>query len=380
MKQRKRKDGILELKNGKFQATVWYVDERGNRVKKEKSFISKKAARSWRDSFKTDIIRGAAGITSSQVTVEELFAKASARRESRLRTKWPDDTDQQIRNRLSHDRVTADHFKRVTGPTKKVVRITAADIEKYIDLRRGEKIRPRTINVELILIKNIFKLAPLIFRDLANWRPPSVVLLADSHRGRDRTLSYDEEAKIYTALEGKYQDIADFFLIAIDTAMRAQEILKLTPLNIHFEHVRFGKVGAIEVVATKVDKSKTIPMTPAVRDIMLRRCAQTEPDGFIFPFDNIRRVSAQYRIIRTMQSISKHLSIPYGRFTKGGWIIHDLRRTAINRMLGRTHYDYSTVSRIAGLSIEIMLKFYPRSDDDQMLTAVMRSVEKSVET
>lgn len=49
-------------------------------------------------------------------------------------------------------------------------------------------------------------------------------------------------------------------------------------------------------------------------------------------------------------------------------------------MLARIHYDYSTVSKIAGLSIAIMLRFYPRSDEDQMLTAVMRGVEKSVET
>jgi integrase len=377
-KIRKRKDGILELPNGKFHAVVWTVTADDRRVKKEKSCPSLTLARQWRNSFKTDILRAEMRIGQPRITIEELVKKWLKDREKWIRDKWPDDKETWIRRRMSIYQHSLEVFMEIVKPTRPVTQIKKKDIERYIEFRQKEENKNNTINRSLTAIKQCFKAAASLFPlELKGWELPRVDLLPESKRCRQRILSYDEEARIHDELLKISQDAADFFIVAIETALRLRENAGLKRANIFLEHDQFTKHGAIVVLATKTDKPKTIPMTALVREIMIRRLAEPDRGQFIYLKKDSRSTlrGALNHIEYAIHQAAKNAGVLFGRDTANGWTIHDLRRTAINRMLIRTNFDYVTVSKVAGVSIEVLLNSYARTDAERMQRAVERSDE-----
>lgn len=374
-KPRKRKDGILELPGGKFHAVIWTVTADNRRVKKEKTCRSLTLARQWRSSFKTDILRAEMRIGEPRITIEELARKWLRNREKWIRDKWPNDQETWIRRRMSVYKHSLDVFIEIVKPTKPVTRINKSDFDKYIEFRQKEENKNNTINRSLTAIKQCLKAAPSLYPlELKGWRAPEIIPLPESKRCRERVLSYDEEARIHNELLKISQEAADFFIVAIETALRLRENASLRRANIFLTHDQFTMYGAIVALATKTDKPKTIPMTPLVREIMVRRLAEERKGSIYFRKDTRSTLRGAINHVEyALRQASKNAGIAYGRDNIGGWTIHDLRRTAINRMLIRTNFDYVTVSKVAGVSIEVLLNSYARTDTARMQRAVERS-------
>lgn len=368
MTKRKRKDGITELSNGKFNATVWMVDEREKRVKKEKTFGTKTLAKEWRNSFKTDLLRGEIGITTARVTVKQATEKYIEHYEEYYKSKYSgfalklDVRMSPIRNALSG-------FCDVVGESKRIIKLSREDIEAWKKHRKAEGVTNQTVNYSLQHVRKCLNMAKVFYAELKKWSPPPIENLPQSKRRRKRILSLSEEAAIYTELQKADPEMADYFLILIDTGLRQIDAARLKPSQVFFQHPLF-QFGIIELSTAKTEAPIVIPLTQAIREILYRRIQ----DESIFTFANHSFGAIRAHVTYYVREAAKRANIPYGREIANGFYIHDLRRTAINRMLSRTNYDYASVSLITGVSVKVLLEHYARPDEAQMMRAMTRNV------
>lgn len=369
MTKRKRKDGITELSNGKFNVVVWYKNDSGDPAKKEKTFPTKSLAREWRNSFKTDLLRGEIGITTAKITLRQIVDRYLDYYENYYQSKYDVDS-LRLDSRMAPIRATMSRMMEIAGESKRVIKIDHAIIESWKRLRKSEGVGNSTINDGLKHIRRCFDMARVFYVELRRWQPPKIDNLPESKKRRKRILSLSEEAAVYTELLKTAPEVADLFLLLIDTGLRLMDAVKLKPISIRFDFPPYP-FGAIELATAKTEETIVIPLTQAVSQMLQRRIS----GDYIFSFAKGHPQTIKYNLTYRISKAAKAADIPYGRNVANGFYIHDLRRTAINRMLKRTSYDYKSVSRITGVSVKLLIEHYAREDEQQMLRAVMRGVE-----
>lgn len=245
-----------------------------------------------------------------------------------------------------------------------------------------ESISPETINKELGYISAALNRAPVMFKELQDYRPPKMPWAKVSKRKRRRPITEEEDVLLLDALRAPQQkreqprtahtrhDVADLFEINLHTGMRGGETVKLTWPQIDFgsEEIYLGK--------TKNGEDRFVPMNSRVREILRRRFESRNGSRFVFP--NPSGKLHRYDYLRTFKRVAVQVGLPYGRKTDNGFTMHSTRHTATTRLL-RAGHDVATVQEIIGHSDRTMTLVYSHASNRTKKLAVESLIRKPLD-
>ncbi len=144
--------------------------------------------------------------------------------------------------------------------------ITSRVITDYKTKRLSEQASPATVRNELRLLSHAFNVA------LKSWEwvqdnPMSKISLKElKARTIDRWLTEEEEVKLIKAAEGKlYGQLADIIILALNTGLSQEQILKLQWKDVDMTR------GTIETIRKKTGETRTIPINSTVLNLLTRR-------------------------------------------------------------------------------------------------------------
>lgn len=260
-------------------------------------------------------------------------------------------------------------IKAILG-TYRLRSITHGELEKYKDKRLNDPIvtkrklkdgtivetrRPRTIssvNRELMHIRSMLRKA-----QKEGWllRVPfeehdSLIKMSDERR-RDRTLSYEEEARLLAACEGPRKHLRPIIICGLATGMRLGEILKLEWSAIDFDR------HEIRIISTNTKRltAREAPMPSQLRDALLPLYDKRPDDGSVFGVSS--------NVKRSFRKVCEIAGIKHGGIE--GLTFHCLRHTAGTRMV-KQGMSLAEVARILGHADIKTTYRYISADSDVM--------------
>ncbi|HMZ21115.1 MAG TPA: site-specific integrase [Blastocatellia bacterium] len=175
-----------------------------------------------------------------------------------------------------------EHFGR-----KFIRSITHADLEAFklrrlqTETRFGGQRTVASVNREMEMMRRMLNFA------LRNgWIQKSPFHQGDSliskaeETKRTRLMSFEEEARLLAVCEGRIAHLRPIIIVAVDTAMRRGELLKLCWKWVDFDERIIHLPGTI----TKTRKARDVAMTKRVYDELKTLWEQStqEPDGLVF--------------------------------------------------------------------------------------------------
>ncbi len=265
-----------------------------------------------------------------------------------------------------------DHLKRYFGK-RQINAITLESLTRYKETRtsqpigsaKSEQAKKRmvaisTVNRELAVMRKMMRYAyreGWLLRDIfynAN------VIETSSERARSVTLSYLDEQRLLSCLEGEREIeytrtrrgkvenvkakipaanplLKAMIILAVDSGLRRGEILKLRWRDIDLENECILIVGT----HTKTEKERMVPLSARAKDELLRLKNDSHGDQ-PFPLSETKT---------SFKSVCRLAGLPDLRF-------HDLRRTFVTRQLANG-ISTTFVAKIAGhAQIQTTMKHY----------------------
>ncbi|HMJ14817.1 MAG TPA: site-specific integrase [Polyangiaceae bacterium] len=175
------------------------------------------------------------------------------------------------------------HVQRLLGENLECSRIKLADTTRYVAERLREGAHRHTVHKEVRVLLQSLRLALKLGKyrgpDVGTLRPDG---LENAYEPRERWLTPDDYRQVLWQLlpdnDGRRKfDRRDYVIVACGTGVRLGELYKLEAHHCDF----VGKL--LHVPGTKTRKARrVIPMTPAVAEVLARRCAEHET-GALFP-------------------------------------------------------------------------------------------------
>ncbi len=221
--------------------------------------------------------------------------------------------------------------------------ITSVDIASHRDMRlaemnprTGKLLSPATVRLELCLLSNFFDICRIEWgycdgNPVANVRKPKPA------PGRDRRLTPREERLILRyAHAHPNHDLYSIVVIALETAMRQGEILKL-----RWEHVNL-KSRVAHLPETKNGSKRDVPLSIRARDAFTRLGVQ--PKGPVFRYTSAGLKSTWKFMLQKLNIENLHF--------------HDLRHEAVSRLFELGTMDMMEIAAISGHKSLAMLKRY----------------------
>lgn len=227
---------------------------------------------------------------------------------------------------------------------KPLARITGADVATWRDARLTE-VAPATVAREMALLRTVLETA----RKEWNWirdKPMADVSTPRSPPSRKRRISQDEIDRVTLALGITDTEAATAenrtglaFLFALETAMRAGEILGL----------RWEDVGekSVTLRQTKNGDSRRVPLSPRAREIIAELPRDTES---VFNVHAGTRDALWRRAVKAAQIENLHF--------------HDSRAEAIWRLSKKL--DVLELARVIGHRDIKSLMIYYQADADEL--------------
>lgn len=221
--------------------------------------------------------------------------------------------------------------------------ITSVDIATYRDQRLAE-INPRTkkplapssVRLEMSLLSNLFELC-IIEWGVADENPVTKVRKPKTPPGRDRRLTPREDRIILRyAFQHSNPDLYSIVVLAIETAMRQGEILKL-----QWEHINL-RSGIAHLPTTKNGSKRDVPLSQRAREVLTR--LGPKPTGRVFGYTSEGLKSTWRFMLIKLRIDDLHF--------------HDLRHEAISRLFELGTLDLMEVAAISGHKSLAMLKRY----------------------
>lgn len=221
--------------------------------------------------------------------------------------------------------------------------ITSIDMAQYrddrlsfINPRTGTRIGPATVRLELALLSHFFELGRIEWGYCYD-NPVSKIRKPKVPPGRDRRLTPREE-KMITRHCHRYRfvEMAAIIGLALETAMRQGEILKL-----HWENIDLRRKVA-KLYDTKNGSNRDVPLSPRAMEILMGMppC----PSGRVFSYTNSGIKSSWRGMIKKLGILDLHF--------------HDLRHEATSRLFELGSLDLMEVAAITGHKSLAMLKRY----------------------
>ncbi len=230
--------------------------------------------------------------------------------------------------------------------------IRAEDVETYRAqrvLRNGKVPALSTLNADHAILKQL--LFQAVKKELLESNPAARVTMPDPNNERDRILTAEEWAKLYTEAAAHLKPI---LMAAYHLGLRYGEIVRLT-----WDRVDLRR-GIITLTAqdTKNKKPRMVPLTPEL----------TEVFRVLY---KVRYLNQDRVFLRNGQSI-RSVRTAFERATRRAGItnlrFHDLRHCAATNMR-RAGVDVMTAMRIIGHTSEKMHKRYNTIDEHDLRRA-----------
>lgn len=158
--------------------------------------------------------------------------------------------------------------------------ITGELVSKFAHWRRSTKSAESllTVNGDLRTLRRMLNIA----KEWGLISQSPMIHELPGGKGRERVISFAEEALYLAAASGTVRDAA---ILAADTGMRPNsEIFPLEWTNVHLEGSQDAPQGFLHVTAGKTDSAvRNIPLTPRTREMLLARKQSGEKSRFVFP-------------------------------------------------------------------------------------------------
>lgn len=348
---------IFQDKQNKWYARITLTDSNGKRRNIKRRACDKSEAKHiLRQLIRQIEDEGEKAIESSDVTFAELCdfyervylrpaTYAGERKVSGLR-----DLDRPLR---------ALKLFRAHFGSKKLRNFTYGDIYAYRDARIKVKTihgRQRSIaamNRELVVLRRLFNVALQQGWILKNpFKSGDSLISLASENKRERVLSFDEERQLLAAIaiEPKREHLKGILIIALDCALRRNEILTLTWQDVDFDQ----RTLTIRAFNAKTAKSRKVAMTKRIYvDLTTRWLASDQnTQAKIFDLKTIR--TSFVKACKAANIKDFHL--------------HDGRHTAITRMI-RAGMPPVEVMRISGHTTMSAFYRYANLDSDTIFRA-----------
>lgn len=305
-------------------------------VRTSKTFISKRRAELWAAEMEAQILSGTRKAADASETLYATLARYAAEKSTGKRgERW-----EQIRiKKFQRDIPFVGH---------KVGDITPDQIGKWRDSRLAEGLKPDSVRRELGLLSAVFEVARREWR-LARTNPCADVARPDAAKARSRRISDAEVAALCDAMgytggppKTKGAQAAVAFLLAIETAMRAGEIVTLTRDQVDFDR------RVAHLLRTKNGDDRDVPLS--TRAVELLRALPGE--GRLFTL-------AAGSLDVFFRNAKKKVGIADLHF-------HDSRREATSRLAGR--FSPMDLAKITGhRDLNLLLRVYYKPDVDVLV-------------
>lgn len=301
---------------------------RAGHPREAKTFGTRKAARDWATTREAELLAHKTGQIPSHSVAAALDRYAREISPKKGGSRW--------------EAVRLAKFKRTLGfEMRLLTQVTTADIATWRDRAlagtlppaEGKKARPlagSSVRREMVLLRSVFEMARKEWGWLAT-NPMQDIGYPPNNRPRTRRIAQAEIDAMVAALgllpdtvaRRPSQRVAVAFLWAVETAMRAGEIVSLTPDAVSVEG-RFARL-----LKTKNGDERQVPLSKAAI-ALLERLPENKTSVFGL---NGTSLDALFRKARKKAGLS-------------GFTFHDARAEALTRMSRKV--DMLTLGRIAG--------------------------------
>jgi integrase len=204
-------------------------------------------------------------------------------------------------------------------------------LEDYREVREMEGAATHSINNEISLIRAMFNLATKrkkIPRELVPGEFPQV--RGDKAAPPRRVISEEEFERL---LEAADQDFADVLVCGYETSLRSREIadLRVKDVRLDVPHISGDKLDYLAVTDIKNGKTKTPPVSPELKEVLLRRLKGLAPGDRVFTEAGLPYYTTL--ISHRMKKYCELAGVPYGdkvldeSGNRVGVVFHSLRHT-----------------------------------------------------
>lgn len=240
--------------------------------------------------------------------------------------------------------------------------ITTVDIAKYRDERQaatnsrtGKPVATSTVRLDLALLSDLFRIA-MIEWGYCHDNPVLKVRKPKIPPGRDRRLAPREEKLIRRhCAKWKLHEMDTIVTIALETAMRQGEILKLTWENVNLRN-RIARLPD-----TKNGTTRDVPLTLVARDALVSMVPKSS--GRVFKYSGSGFKSSWRGTIKSLKIENLHF--------------HDLRHEAASRLFERGTLDMMEIAAITGHKSLSMLKRYTHLRAQKLVRKLEAGTSKS---
>lgn len=331
---RERK-GYTYQEEGRWYARLTHTDERGKRRNIKRRAETKTHAKEILKQLQREIEdHGGQSLDSAQIIFKELadyYEKTylippeyvGGRKVTGLRA-W-----NKFRPLLS---VLREHFG-----NRRIRTITFGDLDRFRATRlktptkKGTQRAIATVNRELSLLRRVFHVALRNGWIIKNpFETGDSLIRPGDEKPRERIINREEEERLLAACSGKRIHLRAIIICALDTGMRAGEILKLKWSDIDFEN----RLIIVQGLNTKTLRERQLAMTDRLSIEMMKLFERStkDADSLVFGIKN--------NVKNSFNSVRKIAGLQDVRF-------HDLRHTHATRLVS-AHIPLSEVGRVLG--------------------------------
>ena len=265
----------IETESGVRYKAVYSYSHNGKKKRLTKRFSRKGDAQNWliqQGASSPDTNKEIDSKIDSKINLKDFCAQWLARRELRV----TDGTHTEYKSKLEKKIIPN------LGATKNVKDISLKDLEDLLVHLKSLNMKPKTINLYITLMKQIFKDA---YEKEVITKDPSKNI--DLLKVEEREITYWSKEEIdYFIGKSESWEFFDLVMVALNTGMRLGELSALRPMDINFEQniIRVTRTVKknLSIGSTKGKTNRSVPMTKRVRSILKKRSKLINVDDLIF--------------------------------------------------------------------------------------------------
>lgn len=331
----------IKNKDGSERA-YWYIRYAVNGKEKWESvgkvgMITKAAAQVRLEEKKRQVRRGELDMIGARIPTLSEFSKDYIiyQRDVKQKRSWKKDE-----SHLARWNKAFNHLK--------LSEITVKHIDDH-KLNRLSEVKPVTVNRELEVLRHLFYLAKK-WKKFFGENPVAESGLIPTESLCMRVLTLDEEERL---IASSSPHLVPIIKTALMTGMRKSEITTLRWENINFD----TNLITVRASVSKSKKSRRIPISSALRKLLLKQKLKTAQTDFVFVTD----LGIPYSP-NNPNALKRAFGMACKRAKIKGLRFHDLRHTAATRMAERGANIVAVKEILGHADIKTTMKYFHPGD------------------